>query len=80
MDWLAITIIVISVLLAFLFKFVFIKRVRQWVDRDLLKTLSSGDAAKLQQLTQLDNELKHQGVSRTERHLQLEQLANQLKQ
>jgi hypothetical protein len=79
-DWLAITIIVISVLLAFLFKFVFIKRVRQWVDRDLLKTLSSGDAAKLQQLTQLDNELKHQGVSRTERHLQLEQLANQLKQ
>jgi len=80
MDWLAITIIVISVLLAFLFKFVFIKRVRQWVDRDLLKTLSSGDAAKLQQLTQLDNELKHQGISRTERHLQLEQLANQLKQ
>ena len=80
MDWLAITIIVISVLHAFLFKFVFIKRVRQWVDRDLLKTLSSGDAAKLQQLTQLDNELKHQGVSRTERHLQLEQLANQLKQ
>lgn len=80
MDWLAITIIVISVLLAFLFKFVFIKRVRQWVDRDLLKTLSSGDAVKLQQLTQLDNELKHQGVSRTERHLQLEQLANQLKQ
>ena len=80
MDWLAITIIVISVLLAFLFKFVFIKRVRQWVDRDLLKTLSSGDAAKLQQLTQLDNELKHQGVSRTERYLQLEQLANQLKQ
>lgn len=80
MDWLAITIIVISVLLAFLFKFVFIKRVRQWVDRDLLKTLSSGDAAKLQQLTQLDNELKYQGVSRTERHLQLEQLANQLKQ
>ena len=80
MDWLAITIIVISVLLAFLFKFVFIKRVRQWVDRDLLKTLSSGDAAKLQQLTKLDNELKHQGVSRTERHLQLEQLANQLKQ
>lgn len=80
MDWLAITIIVISVLLAFLFKFVFIKRVRQWVDRDLLKTLSSGDAAKLQQLTPLDNELKHQGVSRTERRLRLEQLANQLKQ
>lgn len=80
MDWLAITIIVISVLLAFLFKFVFIKRVRQWVYRDLLKTLSSGDTVKLQQLTQLDNELKHQGVSRAERHHQLEQLANQLKQ
>lgn len=80
MDWLSITIIVVSVLLAFLFKFVLIKRVRQWVDRDLLNTLSSGDAAKLEQLTKLDNELKHQGVSRAERHQQLEQLANQLTQ
>ena len=78
MDWLAISIIVISVLLAFLFKFVLLKRIREWIDRDLLQNLSSGDATKFEQLSKLDSQLKAEGVSRTVRHQQLEQLAKNL--
>lgn len=78
MDWLSITIIVISVLLAFLFKFVFINRVHHWIDRDLLRTLAAGNATKLDELTRLDHELKQNGVSRAQRHQQLEQLAAKL--
>jgi hypothetical protein len=50
MDWLSISIILISILLAFLFKIVLLKRVREWVDRDLLRTLSAGDPGKQTEL------------------------------
>lgn len=78
MDWLSISIILISILLAFLFKFVLMKRVREWVDRDLLRTLSAGDPSKLEQLNELDRVLKQKGVSRAERLEQIELLASKL--
>lgn len=78
MDTLSIAIIVVSVLLAFLFKFVLLKRVREWVDKDLLRSLSSGNPDKLQRLTELDAKLKAEGVSRAERHKQLEDQAIKL--
>ena len=78
MDSLSIAIIVVSVLLAFLFKFVLLKRVREWVDKDLLRSLASGDPDKLKQLSELDARLKTEGVSRAERHKQLEDQATKL--
>lgn len=78
MDSLSIAIIIVSVLLAFLFKFVLLKRVREWVDKDLLRSLSSGDPDRLKQLTELDARLKADGASRAERHKQLEHQATKL--
>lgn len=78
MDSLSIIIIVVSVLLALLFKFVLLKRVREWVDKDLLRSLSSGNPDRLKQLETLDKRLKAEGVSRAERHKQLEDHATKL--
>lgn len=78
MDTIGIAIIVISVVLAVLFKVVVMKRIREWVDQDLIRSLSNGDSTKLDQLMALDQSLKHQETPRGERHQQLEQLAESL--
>jgi len=78
MDSLSIVIIVISLLLAFLFKFVLLKRIREWIDQDLLRSLSSGNPDLLRELNELDTQLRTEGVSRAERHKQLEAKANTL--
>jgi len=72
MDSLSIVIIVVSLLLAFLFKFVLLKRIREWIDQDLLRSLSSGNPDLLRELNELDTQLRTEGVSRAERHKQLE--------
>ena len=46
MDTIGIAIIVISVVLAVLFKVVVMKRIREWVDQDLIRSLSNGDSTK----------------------------------
>jgi flagellar motor component MotA len=78
MDSLSIVIIVVSLLLAFLFKFVLLKRIREWIDQDLLRSLSSGNPDLLRELNELDTQLRTEGVSRAERHKQLEAKANTL--
>lgn len=78
MDTLGIAIIVISVVLAVIFKVVVMKRIREWVDQDLIRSLSMGDKAKLEQLMELDQTLKSQETPRGERHQQLEKLAESL--
>jgi len=78
MDTLGITIIVISVVLAVIFKVVVMKRIREWVDQDLIRSLSMGDQTKLSQLMELDKQLKRQETPRGERHQQLETLAESL--
>ncbi len=78
MDTLGITIIIISVVLAVLFKVVVMKRIREWVDQDLIRSLAMGDKAKLAQLIALDQTLKSQETPRGERHQQLEKLAESL--
>jgi uncharacterized membrane protein len=78
MDTIGIAIIVISVVLAVLFKVVVMKRIREWVDQDLIRSLSNGDSTKLDQLMALDQSLKRQETPRGERHQQLEQLAESL--
>ena len=78
MDSLSILIIVVSLLLAFLFKFVLLKRIRVWIDQDLLRSLSSGNPDLLRELNELDTQLRTEGVSRAERHKQLEAKANTL--
>ena len=78
MDTTGIAIIVISVVLAVLFKVVVMKRIREWVDQDLIRSLSNGDSKKLDQLMALDQSLKSQETPRGERHQQLEQLAESL--
>ena len=78
MDTIGIAIIVISVVLAVLFKVVVMKRIREWVDQDLIRSLANGDSTKLDQLMKLDQSLKSKETPRGERHQQLEQLAESL--
>ena len=78
MDTIGIAIIVISVVLAVLFKVVVMKRIREWVDQDLIRSLANGDSTKLDQLMELEQKLKGQQTTRSERHQQLEQLAESL--
>jgi hypothetical protein len=78
MDTIGIAIIVISVVLAVLFKVVVMKRIREWVDQDLIRSLANGDSTKLDQLMELEQKLKGQQTPRSERHQQLEQLAESL--
>jgi hypothetical protein len=78
MDTLGISIIGISVVLAILFKVVVMKRIREWVDQDLIRSLSMGNSTHLAQLMDLDQKLKSQETPRGERHHQLEQLAESL--
>ena len=77
MDTLGIAIIVISVLLAVIFKVVVLNRIHQWMDNDLINSLSAGDSALKAKLTSLNNALTSQKVKRNARHQQLEQAAKE---
>ena len=77
MDTLGIAIIVISVLLAGIFKAVVLNRIHQWMDNDLINSLSEGDSALKAKLTSLNNDLTTLKVKRNARHQQLEQAAKE---
>ena len=72
MDTLGIAIIVISVLLAVIFKVVILKRIQLWIDTDLINSLAEDDSALKAKLTSLNDSLSAQKVKRHERHQQLE--------
>lgn len=77
MDNLSLFIIVVSVVLALLFKWYLFRRIRQWIDQDLIKGLAAGDAQQLHKLTTADTAWREAGMRRAERHRRLEQLASE---
>ena len=80
MDTTAIIIIVISTVTAVYFKWFIFKRIRQWIDRDLINGLAGGDSAKLTYLEAQLEQLKSQGVKRSEYQERLSRLAEQFEQ
>jgi len=77
MDAESITIIVIATATAVAFKWYLFKRIRQWVDNDLINSLSNGDSARKQALLSLYQDLKARGVKRSELHQELQRFAEQ---
>lgn len=75
MDSLSLFIIAVSVVLAVVFKWYLFRRIRHWIDQDLIKGLAAGDPVLLERLQQADRELRASGIGRRHRHRQLEALA-----
>lgn len=80
MDATSIIIIVVSTLLAIIFKVVLYKRIQKWMDQDLLKGLANGDDAKHAYLKEQHQLLLAQKVKRKHLHQQLIDLAEQFEQ
>ncbi|WP_372832577.1 hypothetical protein [Pontibacterium sp.] len=64
MDATAIVIIVVSTALAIIFKLVLFKKIRNWMDQDLIKGLAGDDNDKLQFLQDKLERLKSDRVPR----------------
>lgn len=64
MDATAIVIIVVSTALAIIFKLVLFKKIRNWMDQDLINGLAGDDSDKLQFLQDKLKRLKSDGVPR----------------
>jgi nitrogen fixation/metabolism regulation signal transduction histidine kinase len=71
MDALSLFIIIVSVVLAILFKWILIRKIQRWMDQDLIKQLSGGDPALQGRLQQHHDELAAQGIKRSQRHERL---------
>ena len=80
MDALSIFIIVVSVVLAVVFKLVLYKRIQRWMDQDLIKGLADGNPDKLAYLTERYQELQDNKVKRKHYHEQLSDFAEQFEQ
>jgi len=80
MDSTSIFIIVVSTVLAIAFKWFLFRRIRRWMDADLIKGLAAGDAAKLTYLQEQLTKLQAAGVPRAQQHEKLEQLAERFEQ
>lgn len=80
MDATAIIIIVVSTLLAIVFKLVLFKKIRHWMDQDLIKGLAGDNAAKLQFLQDKLSTLKSDGVARKTYQEHLTRFANEFEQ
>lgn len=76
MDTLSIVIIVTSVVLAVLFKWVLFSKIRRWMDTDLIRQLAQGESELEQRLTHYYQELIKSGVKRREIHDKLQQFAD----
>ncbi len=76
MDTLSIVIIVISVVLAVVFKWVLFAKIRRWMDTDLIRQLSQGETEMEQELTRYYQELRAKGTKRKDIHERLQQLAD----
>lgn len=75
MDNLSLFIIAVSILLAVLFKWVLVRKIQHWMERDLINQLASGDPQKQAQLEQARQHMIATGVHRTARQEQLTLLA-----
>lgn len=80
MDATAITIIVVSTVLAIVFKVVIFKKIRAWMDQDLVKGLAGDNNDKLMFLQEKLEAMKNDGVARKEFHERLTHLANEFEQ
>ncbi|GAA0784763.1 hypothetical protein [Marinobacterium sediminicola] len=75
MDALSIFIIVLSVILAVAFKWVLIRKIRHWMDQDLINQLAGGSQALKDRLHEHHQQLLTQGVKRSELHERLQEFA-----
>ncbi len=75
MDSLSIFIIVVSVVLAVVFKWVLFRKIQRWMDQDLIKQLAGGNQELLSRLHQHHQQLMADGIKRSERHDRLHQYA-----
>ncbi|WP_027857020.1 hypothetical protein [Marinobacterium jannaschii] len=80
MDLTAIVIIVISTLAAIFFKWYLFRRIREWMDQDLIKGLANGSDQKLAYLQLKLQGLKDQGVKRRDYQTRLEHFAEEFEQ
>lgn len=76
MDALSLFIIVVSVLLAVVFKWFLIRKIRHWMERDLIRQLAAGDPERLQILEQARQQMIASGLKPAERQHKLTQLAS----
>jgi hypothetical protein len=72
MDTTAIFIIVVSTLLAIIFKVVIFKKIRNWMDQDLIRGLAEGNTEKHSFLQDKLMQLKSEGIARKEYQPRLE--------
>lgn len=75
MDTLSIVIILISVVLAVLFKWVLIRKIGHWMEQDLIRQLAGDDAELLARLHRHRQQLIADGIRRAERHHRLQAFA-----
>ncbi len=80
MDALNIFIIVISIVLAIVFKWFLFNRIRQWMDQDLIRSLADGNPTKHQFLQQHYLQLRSQKVKRQKLSELLTDLAAEFEQ
>lgn len=76
MDTLSLFIIVISVLLAVVFKWFLIRKIRHWMERDLVRQLAAGDPEQQKTLEQARLQMIASGLKPAERQQKLTQLAS----
>ncbi|KEA62029.1 hypothetical protein ADIMK_3690 [Marinobacterium lacunae] len=75
LDALSLFIIAVSVVLAVLFKWYLFRRIRNWIDQDLIRGLAGQNTELHMHLVEADLSLRESGVKRSERHRRLEALA-----
>jgi len=80
MDATSIIIIVIATVTAIAFKWFLFRRIRRWMDADLVKGLAGDNPAKLTYLQTQLSELQAAGTPRAALHEKLEQLAADFEQ
>lgn len=80
MDSTSIFIIVIATVLAIVFKVVLYKKIKRWMDQDLIKGLADGNAEKQAYLQQEYAKLVEQKVKRNQYPDRLTELADQFEQ
>jgi len=76
MDTLSLFIIAISVLLAVVFKWFLIRKIRHWMERDLVRQLAAGDPEQQKTLEQARLQMIASGLKPAERQQKLTQLAS----
>lgn len=79
MDGLSLFIIAVSVLLAVLFKWILIRKIQGWMERDLIRQLAQGDTEAERRLEQAREEMRTAGIKRAQRQQRLMQLAENSK-